>query len=275
MAVAQDASIIGSDVAQGASQGGPIGAAAGAIKGVITAAINELAQHSLRLKDAKNENASIPPVVFAFDSDIAAIQAAYNSGTDDAATCIRACQVVYESIKANMQNAITTQGGAFMPGTAWNETVGVSGKCNKQCTAGCCVFYGNLGPVLSMMIYAMGGQGYFWGPNDPRYKANAGGGATIQVPEVFASKYGGQDRPGYTVIITPPPPVHQVATTLKNTISQLLGQGTPESSAGDFVSKLAGSSGAPTIPLAGGSTNTLLIVGVMFLFFALLLVVKK
>lgn len=280
--IAQVGSQIGAGAASGAASGGPVGAAIGAATAAVKAAIQQLAQHSLRLKDAKNENASIPPVVAAFDADVAAIASAYNSGGESASTCILAAQTVYQSIMANMKAAITQPNGQFIPGTSWDEATGVAGKCNKICTAGCCVFYGDLGPVLSMMIVAMGGQGYYWKTNDPRYKANPGGGATITVPEVFASKYGGQDRQSYTIVITPPPLVHEVQAGLFNTLASITGTANPTSGADTFVEKLAGSSGggvsgsAPTAGLLGGSGNTVLIVVAgMFLFLALLLVAKR
>src|SRR5260370_15171486 len=86
------------------------------------------------------------------------------------------------------------------PGTAWSESVGVSGKCNSLCTAGCCIYYGDLGPPLSLAMIALGGSGTLWHANDPRISSGASG-VTIQVPQVYASKYGGTNRAAYTITI--------------------------------------------------------------------------
>jgi hypothetical protein len=138
----------------------------------------------------------------------------------------------------------------------------MSGKCDKTCTAGCCVYYGDLGPPLSLAQIAMGGSGGAWGRGDPRYHQTTMG-ATIDVPEVFASKYGGQDRPGYSVTISRPPIVGDVLGGIQSTVSELLGE---------QPSALQGL--LPSGGTVGGSVNpTLLIAGVGFVFVAILLAV--
>lgn len=245
---------IGLSTAAGCAAG-PLGCAAGAVSGTVKAAVTQLTQHTARLKGAKNENAALNPVVVAFDADVAAIRDAYNNGGADAATCIAACAAVDANIQANLKSHV----GA--PGTAWSTAVGMQGKCNKLCTAGCCVYYGDLGPVLSMMVTAMGGAPLvpLWGRNDPRYHATANG-ATINVPEVIGSKYGATDRPGYTLTITAPPPQGKVQAGLLGIVSEL--------------------TGAPPPSLAGllpeGMTSvspTLIILGVVLVFGAILLAV--
>jgi hypothetical protein len=246
---------IGAGAAQGASVGGPIGAGIGAAKAAIQVAISDLIQHSARLKAAKSENAGIPPVVAAFDADVAAIVSAYNNGQATASDCIKACQYVDANIKANLQANV----GA--PGTAWSDSVGMSGKCNKQCTAGCCVYFGDLGPVLSLMQVAMGGPGGAWGRGDPRLTLTTTGG-TIKVPEVFASKYGGQDRPSYEITISRAPGIGAVQAGILSTVDELLGN-SPSALQGLLPSGVS-----------GGSVNpVLLIVGVAFVFVAVLIAV--
>jgi len=221
----------------------------------------QLVQHSVRLKDAKNENAAIPPVVAAFDADFAAIVDAYNNGQATAADCIQALQYVDATIQANLRNSITDASGNFLPGTGWNASVGVAGLCNKQCTAGCCVYHGDLGPPLSLAQVALGGPGGAWGRGDPRLQLTATGGV-IKVPAVFASKYGGQDRPGYTVTLARVPGVGAVQAGLLSTVDELLGN--PPSA----LQGLLPASGATT-----GLSPTLLIAGVALIFGAILLAV--
>jgi hypothetical protein len=213
---------IGSAAASGFAVGGPIGAGIGATVATVKVAIADLVQHSARLKAAKGENVALTQTIAAFDADVQAITFAYNNGQADAATCITACQFVDNAIETNLRQSITATSGAFIPGTSWSVTAGMAGKCNKQCTAGCCVYYGVFGPVLSLMQVAMGGAGGAWGRGDPRYKATPNG-AVIHVPEVFANKYGQPDRPGYDITITQPPITGRVQAGITSTIDELFG----------------------------------------------------
>jgi len=235
--------------------------------------VKELLQHSLRLKNAKTENAAIPPVVAAYDADLNAIVNAYNSGQADPSTCITALQELDASIYNQLRSGTISGGGAPIPGTAWDDATGFAGKCNRQCTAGCCVYFGDLGPPLSLAQIAMGGAGGRWKTNDPRWKGNG----TIQVPEVFASKYGGQDRPSYTIQITKPPVGQQVTTSLKGTINSLLGL-TPPSTGDPLRDVLEGPSSAPIgtvgagpLGFSSGPNLTLLLLGGFGLGFLLII----
>lgn len=218
----KDNAQIGSAAAAGFATGGPIGAGVAAIGATIKVAISDLVMHSARLKAAKSENAALQQVITAFDGDVTAITYAYNNGQADAATCIAAAKFVDNAIETNLRQSITGPGGAFIPGTSWSVAVGMQGKCNKLCTAGCCVYYGVFGPVLSLMQVAMGGMGSAWKSGDPRYKAMANG-AVIHVPEIFGNKYGGADRPGYDISITQPPITGRVQAGLTATVDELFG----------------------------------------------------
>lgn len=220
---------------------------------VLKIGIAELVAHSARVKAAKSENAGIPQVVAAFDSDVAAIVSAYNNGQASAADCITACQTV----DANIQAALKSNVGAS--GTSWNTASGLAGKCDKSCTAGCCVYYGALGPVLSLMQVALGGAGGSWGRSDHRLTLTATGG-TIQVPEVFKSKYGGEDRPGYTITLSRPPALGAVQSGILSTIDELLGK-QPDSLQGLL----------PSGTTASGVNPMFLIIGVVFVFGAILI----
>lgn len=242
--------------------------------------LNQLLQHSLRLKNAQSENAALANVVDAYDSDLQMIVSAVNSGQTDPATAIQALQQLDQNIYNYLRGSITVN-GAFRPGTAWDDATGVAGKCNKQCTAGCCVYFGDLGPPLSLAQVVLGGSGGRWRRGDPRLLSQTSTGGTIQVPEVFASKYGGQDRPAYTITISVPPPASQVQATLQQTVAEMLGT-TPTQNlqtseyaqtvlppASPFAASLTNSYGAPANPY----TPLLLFAGVALLFGALLLAV--
>lgn len=187
----QDVAAVGSGAAQGFAQGGPIGAAAGAIQGLASAL---LGQHTARLKGAKTENAALVQVIPAFDADLTGIINAYNTGQATAAQAVAALQ----SVDAGIKKYLMAQVGK--PGTSWNEKTGVAGKCDKTCTAGCCIYYGDLGPPLSLAIFALGGQPTFWASGDPRISSGPSG-VIVTVPQVFASKYGGANRASYSVTI--------------------------------------------------------------------------
>jgi hypothetical protein len=175
---------------QGFLTGGPVGAVVAGVSSLI----GSLAQHSARLAGAKSENQALVQVIPAFDADLTQIIQAYNSGQISASQAVAALGVVDAAIKKYLMSQVGK------PGTAWNETVGISGKCNSSCTAGCCIYYGDLGPPLSLAMLALGGSGTHWGANDPRISQGASG-VTIQVPQVYASKFGGTNRAGYSITI--------------------------------------------------------------------------
>jgi len=175
---------------QGFLTGGPVGAVVAGVSSLI----GSFAQHSARLAGAKTENQALVQVIPAFDADLQQIVQAYNNGQVSASQAVAALQKVDASIKAYLMAQVGK------PGTAWSESVGISGKCNSSCTAGCCIYYGDLGPPLSLAMLALGGSGTHWGANDPRIQVGASG-VTIQVPQVYASKYGGSNRSGYSIVI--------------------------------------------------------------------------
>lgn len=152
-----------------------------------------LAAHTARLKAAQSENAAVATIIAPYDADIRNIVNAYNSGQASAAQCIAALQQMDQNIVAYLKSGVKASG------TAWSDATGSQGKCDKTCTAGCCVYYGDLGPPLSLLQIAMGGSGNsLWQQNDPRWSEQPGG-YVITVPQVFASKYGGTNRPSYTL----------------------------------------------------------------------------
>lgn len=185
-----------------------------ALKAVSAISSLLLGQHAARLKGAQTENAAIPPAVQAFDQDLAEILQAVNSGAATPSQAIAALQKVDQDIYNNLKALVGK------PGTAWSDSAGMAGKCDKTCTAACCVYHGDLGPVLSVSQIALGGPGGKWGASDPRLS-----GRTVHVPTVYGSKYGGVNRPGYDITWNPPAtPAQQAggASGIVGTISQLI-----------------------------------------------------
>lgn len=181
----------------------------GAIAGAL------LAQHTLRLHDAANENAALDALIPAFDADLQQIAQAFNSGTD-AKTCIEALYAV----DSNAYNYLRAQVGK--PGTAWGgPSTGAIGlninpsypaACDKSCTAGCCVYLNDLRPA----IFGRSGVGTAYGP----YQTSSGivgglieaiqnGSGVVHIIPVAApsnTAYGNYARPSYDLQIQTPPP---------------------------------------------------------------------
>lgn len=171
-----------------ASTAAVAGVAAIAVVGAVVASL--LKAHQARLTGATNENMAVDRYIPVFDSFVQALVAAWNSGQATAAQCAQACQQFDQYI----YNAFRSLVGP--PGTAWNDSTGMAGQCNKGCTVGCCVYFGDLGPVLNNISYVLGYPTSKWGKGDPRIS-----GRTITVPKVFPSKYSPYTRALYTVTL--------------------------------------------------------------------------
>lgn len=164
-----------------------IAAGVGIIVGIATTL---LAQHKARMTGAKNENAAVDQYVPVFDSFVKAIVQAYNSKQCTAQQAATACQQMDQYIYQTFRSFVG------QPGTQWNDTSGMAGKCDKTCTVGCCVYFGDLGPVLNNISAVLGFQTSKWGKGDPRIS-----GRTITVPKVYPSKYSSYSRELYTVTL--------------------------------------------------------------------------
>lgn len=179
-------SILTATVHLGAAAG-PIGAAV-AVAAAIAAAL--LAAHEKRLQDAKTENQAVDQWVPVFDSFIQQVVQAYNSGQISASQAAQICQQFDQTIYNKFRSFVG------QPGTAWSDQIGMAGKCNKQCTVGCCLYFGDLGPPLNNISYVLGFPTGKWGSGDPRIN-----GRTITVPKVYPSKYSPLTRESYTVTL--------------------------------------------------------------------------
>lgn len=188
----------------------PIGQIVGAISNLAGAL---LAQHTLRLHDAANENAALDALIPAFDADLAEIVQAYNSGTEPQ-SCINALLAV----DSNAYTYLRAQVGK--PGTAWGgpstASIGTSinpsypATCDKSCTAGCCVYLNDLRPAI------FGRQvGNAYGPyqNKPGIvggliEAIQNGSGTIHVIPIAKppnTAYGNYARASYDLTVKKPP----------------------------------------------------------------------
>lgn len=185
--------------AAGAAQGaafGPIGMAVGAVAGAIAGL---WASHAARAAGAKNENVAVNSAVVAFDGSLKAIFGAANS--TEMSTQITASEAItllaqtLQSYWAGMAQFMTGPGAAdASQGGTKCQTVAVCNqqsspglKCDKSCTAGCCVGCDVITPTINQAIAIF----------------RAGGG-TLNVCEVYGSGYGATTRQSYTLTYTPP-----------------------------------------------------------------------
>ena len=195
--------------------------------------LTALTQHTARLKNATDENASLDAVIPAFDADIAAISDAFSTGQADLATCISACYAV----DTNIFNYLYSLATSKKPGVSWNgpttQSLGSGNRpvytivCNKACTASCCVYLNDLRPA----IFGRGGLGTSYQPWQTSSGVVLGlieimqkGGGVLKVITVFPppnKAYGSYSRPGYNITVSHPP----VQSAIKNTVKQMLGGG--------------------------------------------------
>jgi hypothetical protein len=165
------------------------GLAGGIIAGVgIIAGIASslLAAHEARLHGATNENNAALQIVPVYDSFVRQLAAAYNAGkvskAETAQTFAKFDAVLYQRLRSLVGAA----------GTAWSDSAGMAGKCDKTCTVSCCLYFSDLGPPLSLARLVLGDRGGRWGASDPRLS-----GRTITVPKVWPGKYSSFSRESY------------------------------------------------------------------------------
>src|SRR5215471_137514 len=107
-----------------------------------------LAAHKARLAGATNENAAVAQVISPFDDFIKQAVQYYNTGQVTASDFVNYVAQFDAKLYSYMKSFVGK------PGTAWSDSTGMAGKCDKTCTAACCVYFGDLGPVLSNLITA-------------------------------------------------------------------------------------------------------------------------
>lgn len=232
-----------------------------------------LAAHTARLNDATNENQAVDQVIPAYDADLAAIQAAYESGTDPSQ-----CIAALNAVDTNIFNYMYALHGK--PGTAWGgPTTGALGSginpaydqaCNKTCTAACCVYLNDLRPGIFGHASAAGVKVV-----KGCIECILSGGGTAQIPEVYPpsdKSYGNYARAGYSITFTKPPAsqstaaqvlsvsgvnararvVAQAPPTINGTPTQALVTATSASAAPSLLGELSNSEIVTILGVLGG-----------------------
>jgi hypothetical protein len=183
------------------SLAGPIGTGVGILVGVIAGL---WAAHAARVKGATAENQAINSAVQAWDAGMKAIFAAANSSdpTQNVSGSQAASQVqqLFSQFWAQMSPYMHAPGtadasmggtncgnGQLMPGNPCSGTPG-GHPCGSSCTATCCVGCADLYPSMLQALQVL----------------NSPSGGSVQVCTVYGSKYGAQQRSGYTLTYTPP-----------------------------------------------------------------------
>ena len=182
------------------SWAGPIGAGVGLLVGVIAGL---WAAHEARVKGAKAENQAINSAVQTFDDGLHAIFAAANSSdpSQNVSGSVAAQQVqqLYADFWAHMSpymhapGTADTSGGGVNCGAGLNPAGPCQGtpsghKCDKSCTATCCVGCQDLYPTMLQAVEVL---------NSPT-------GGTVQACAVIRSSYGASGRGSYSLTYTPP-----------------------------------------------------------------------
>lgn len=159
------------------------------------------AKHAARVAGAKDENSAINSAVSTFDSVVKAIFSAANS-TDpstniSAAQAAAQCQQLMQTFWQQMAPHMSGPGRADSSNMGSNcgqvnsadPCSGMIGghKCDKNCTAGCCVGCQDLVPTVAQAVAVF----------------QAGGGS-VKVCTVYGSKYGAAQRSGYTLTYKQP-----------------------------------------------------------------------
>lgn len=152
-----------------------------------------LSAHYARLKGATNENTAALQIVPTFDSFVTKLVGMVNTGQVPKSTAAPALAAFDQQVYQQLRSLVNA------PGTAWSDTAGMAGQCDKTCTVGCCLYFSDLGPPLSLLRYAMGDPTGKWGQGDPRLSAD---GRTVTVPKVYPGKYSKYTRASYALTIT-------------------------------------------------------------------------
>jgi hypothetical protein len=170
---------------------GPIGAAVGAVIGIIAGL---WAKHDARVKGAKTENAAVASAVQVVDGALQAIFSGANSGGITAQDAIQQCTQLLQDYWSRVANYHRGPGQADASNGGANCT---NIKCDKSCTASCCVGCADIQPSILNCIQVF----------------QAGGG-TARVYKVFGDKYGLQTRAGYSLTYTAPAAGQSISAAL-------------------------------------------------------------
>jgi hypothetical protein len=217
-----------------ATDNGPSAGEAGAVSGisaglnfvpiagpVLSAAFSVIAGSLMkasaqRAAQAKNENSAVAAAVPGWDAGLAQVVAAFNAGQITAAEFQSFIMTPGSNpsgqgvLWTNFWNEVTPQiqpgRNGCKGGTVQQNKSGPSycGPAGLSYGASCCVGYDDLDNSSINVMNTL----------------NKGGG-TANILAVFASKYGGANRPAYTVTIKPPAPVTTVTGQAESILQEI------------------------------------------------------
>src|SRR5208282_2230820 len=176
-----------------------IGAAFSAIASIL------IAQSQARAKAAQSENTAVAAGVPGWDSAVATVIAEYNTQANGGLSVSQA-QALLQTVMGNYWNEVTPQiqsgrngcrSGANCPpssnpSSSMSYNAGGNNYCSGDIGAACCVGCADLQLSMDNINWAL------------LQSAKTGMPQTAFVQVVDASKYGGVNRPAYTVSIVPP-----------------------------------------------------------------------
>jgi hypothetical protein len=165
-----------------------------ALASAFTSVYNSImAGHIQRTKEAKDENSSLTAAVPQWDSDIHNIINAYNLGSLSAAQVKQLLDVAWQNYWKITGPHIQPgrngcQSGSIPKSVADKQYPGMK-QCSGDWGAACCVAYADLANSVNNIVAALNATEQTGKPQ------------TASVLAVFASKYGGINRPAYTLSI--------------------------------------------------------------------------
>jgi hypothetical protein len=217
----------------------PATAAISLASNLVGAAFSAIAQHSLRLRDAKAENSAVPQAVDALQQDFDEIAGALSSGEATPREAIAHLIQMESSIEGFLKSLVGKPGTAWAgspsgcPGSDVPKTENGSHPCDKGCTAGCCIFFNYLEPAVDCFIKRL-------------QRTAPGGSFGVNIPAIAGNKYGFPNVPAYSVTVTLPKYGASVASDVVGEttgfISRLLGGGNSvtTSASGQLVTQPTG-----------------------------------
>lgn len=218
---------------------GPIGAGVAILASIIAGLWSA---HNARVAGATHENQAINSAVQTWDQGMKAIFAAANSSDPSqnvsGSQAAQAVQQLWGQFWATMApfmhapgTADTSMGGVNCGSTTLNPAGACAGtpgghKCDKDCTATCCVGCQDLYPAMLEAIQVL----------------NSPNGGVVEVCSIAGSGYGANARSGYTLTYSPPAIAAagaSIGTDLTSGLSSLFGGSATAGTGGSLLPLLA------------------------------------
>jgi hypothetical protein len=175
-----------------------------------SAVMGQIAQHSLRLKDATAENQAVPQALQAMQQDFDEIASALSSGDITPSEGIQLLDQSETAILKYLQSLVGKPGTAWSgqpsgcPGSDVPKTENGLHPCGKTCTVGCCIYFSYIEPAFDCFIKRL----------------QKGGSQGVHVPAIPGNKYGFQPTQAYTVSWKPGTPSITSVTGLSQSVFQ-------------------------------------------------------